>query len=429
MERDDMGLPLNFGGREAKLEAKREKAKETWHAQQTEQIDKKMNETFGKSLNRASAGYRASLAAAPNQANAPQVATAQSAALVAQASGKMQVNPARLAMITGQSAAPPPAGINPARLALINGQQPSTQPEPPPSEPPVPVPVQKKRPEAVVLSEEDARVMARMENKQWKTHREWGPELLQGGPIGLVVGAVEEAGVARISLPDLKGALQAKTQSAKVYNTLALKKYVEHFPEALEVDSEDTVMHTRFREEAQLRLQQEQEMRARVFTPGVEVAAVQQWKKEGTGIWARKELGRLQLKVYFALRDLQMRKLNDLTGFVRELPTDLLEPMVEFVNTDACLLGSNPETISYSQWQLAEDVAAANFLMAALQKEINLRAPPERAAPRSRSPPTDRGRSPDRGRRRQRSRSPGRRRSRSPARDPRRSRDPRDPRR
>jgi len=126
VERDDHGLPLNFGGREAKMEAKREKAKETWHKEVEDATDKKMNDLFGRSLAHASTGYNNSLAKGPPQEAKPMVATAETASLVAQASGKMQVNPARLALITGSQA----AGINPARLAMMTGQA-APEPEEP----------------------------------------------------------------------------------------------------------------------------------------------------------------------------------------------------------------------------------------------------------------------------------------------------------
>ena len=90
---------------------------------------------------------------------------------------------------------PPASGINPARLALINGGQPAPQQEAPPSEPPVPVPAKKKEVAAVVLSEQDALVVARMENKQWKSHRCWDEALINDGPIALVVGVCSRADV------------------------------------------------------------------------------------------------------------------------------------------------------------------------------------------------------------------------------------------
>ena len=43
---------------------------------------------------------------------------------------------------------------------------------------------------------------------------------------------VKDAGVNKLTIPELKGKMQAKTQSEKVYNTIALKKYLEHFPQA-----------------------------------------------------------------------------------------------------------------------------------------------------------------------------------------------------
>lgn len=362
-----------------------------------------MNETFGRSLNRASQGYIASLETNPNANNETLVRSNESAALVAQASGKMQVNPARLAMITGQA---PPAGVHPDRLAMMTGAQPEApqeQHEPTPSEPPVPVPAKVEVP-SVVLSEADSKVVTRMENKEWKTHRSWSADLLADGPIKLVEEIVREAGVRGLSIVQLKGAMQARTKSTKAYNTLSLKQYLQHF-EVFVLDSEDCVRHKSMEAAAQDEQRRLEEQRARLYCPGVEVAAVQQWKKEGTGIWARKEFSRLKLRLYLILRDMEMRNLSDLGPTISAMSHEMIQDLIEQIDTDECLLGAVPEEITYSQWQLAEDTNAATFLRNALANQLDKHKSSDRG--RSRSPRRDR--SPHR---RRRSHSPRRRRDR-----------------
>ena len=61
---------------------------------------------------------------------------------------------------------------------------------------------------------------------------------------------------------------------------------------------------------------------------GVETAAVQQWKKEGTGIWARRDCSKVQLKTYLILRDMEMRRIPDLHQTVQGLHTEMLKEMV-----------------------------------------------------------------------------------------------------
>jgi hypothetical protein len=262
-----------------------------------------------------------------------------------------------------------------------------------------------------------------MENKEWKSHKSWSEDLLAGGPLKLVQQIVKDAGVNKLTIPELKGKMQAKTQSEKVYNTIALKKYLEHFPQVIEIDAEDKLLHAEHKLAARQQKEQEEAEERRHYVPGVEPGAVQQWKKEGTGIWARRDCSKVQLKTYLILRDMEMRRVPNLQQTVRSLHTEMIKDMIEQIDTDPCLLASQPEEITYSQWQLAEDTKAATFLKSMLQTELDIRQPPRtrRSPSPRRDSRHDRRRSPSRDRRRRsRSRDRDRDRRRSRSRDRRR---------
>jgi len=171
------------------------------------------------------------------------------------------INPARLARITGQVApdavaAPAPVaashGINPARLARMTGQTSATAVEGPVSETvnelgdtretvdgraldsvdeKITKGVTKVEIEQVKLDERGENIYRRMGNQEWrKAKKTWDLALLEGGPHETIQDFVRAEKTKGVDIADLKATIAAKV-GGKVVNVMALRAYIEQFPD------------------------------------------------------------------------------------------------------------------------------------------------------------------------------------------------------
>jgi len=443
VEHDSTGLPLNFGGRTTKLDAQKERAKEAWHAAQAKAIATHLDQVMDRTAERGEARGR-NIATAPTvaapiqptwitQEAAPVDPAAPPAPVQPAVFAGSGINPARLARITGQdpvaaaaTAAPAATashGINPARLARMTGQ---AAPEAPAAatvgddrdmidgravdsvDAAIRKGITKVEVKTVDLDERGENIMARMSNQGWrKGKKTWDAELLEGGVIPVLADAVREGKVKGVEIGDLRTTLQARVGSDKALNVMALRAYIEQFPQDFwitevqisEGATQQRVIHGDFSEaaraEAEAALAKEQE-----YKPGVQPGVIGQWKREGQGIWKKFfNLDKIQIQTYNLLRDM-MNKGDDARVKVRSLSHGSAEGVLEWLEKDECLLGfKEGETdlgSRHSQWQLQEEMAAAKYLQKCIKDQMDKRSKRQRSRDRDEGSRRDRDRDDDR---------------------------------
>lgn len=418
VEFDSTGLPLNFGGRTTKLDAQKERAKEAYHKEQSKAVEGHFSAELDKAIARGAArrGVAPQAVDLPPADMVPTWITPSAASPVAApavpSSSSSGINPARLARITGvpaPDAAPVTAthGINPARLARMQGITSDTQvgtataPTAPTGtnelgddratidgraldsvDATICKGVTKMEVEKVDLDDHATQVIARMNNQEWrKSKKTWTAELLEGGAIKVVQDAVQEAGTGGVDITDLKNTISARVTSEKALNAMAIKAYVEQFPDTfafievtlLEGQPQQKIMHTDQMGEWQEKARAQAERDAQ-YKPGVNPGVISQWKREGHGIWQKfYGLDRVQIQVYNVLRDM-MNKRESAQAKVRSLSTSNIDDIIEWVDTDEVLLGHREGETElpkqHTAWQLHEEQTAARCLKQELEAQL-----------------------------------------------------------
>ena len=115
--------------------------------------------------------------------------------------------------------------------------------------------------------------------------------------------------------------------------------------------------------------------KAAEYKPGVQPGVIQQWKREGAGIWSKFHgLRQIQIQTYNLLRDM-MNKGDSAKDKVRAVSsTSQLVEMADWIEDDEFLLaykeGKTELPSRHTVWQLVEEQTAAKYLLQCIEKEI-----------------------------------------------------------